>query len=63
MKRSERVEKAHELFNLIAPTGTEQAAMTRLRNEAEKEGAREEDVFRLLLAAMWDGTVYGNWPT
>ena len=61
--RIELIEQAHTLFNEVAPTGTEQRALTQMRHEMEAAGEPPRAIFIAIQGAIWDGVVYGNWPT
>jgi hypothetical protein len=56
--------RARTLLALVleeAPTSAARAGTTVGYDEALKEGPKE--AIRYLAGVLWDGLVYGNWPT
>lgn len=59
---NEAIQSLLTAFNLIAPTGKEQAAMVSRINEMRDWDASDPEIILGIANAIVDGLTYGNWP-
>jgi hypothetical protein len=62
-RREDAIQHLMTAFNLLAPTGIDQARLSKMVREMRGEAETDRTICKAIASTLYDGLQYANWPS